>query len=113
MTTQSLKLNTNIINNNNIENRTFKAFIYIIIFLSLCYVLVLGNMVWNIVARKNIDAQARTLGNEVNNLELQYLSLSGKVDMKMAYSMGFKEINKTFAKRENSLGSLSVMQNEL
>ncbi|MCX6752795.1 MAG: hypothetical protein NTW62_00395 [Candidatus Nomurabacteria bacterium] len=113
MTTQTLKMKTNIINNNDIDKRILKALIYTTVLFSLCYVFILGNMVYNIVARKNIDTQARALGNEVNGLELQYLSLSGKVDMKMAYAMGFKEINKTFAKRENTLGSIIISPNEL
>lgn len=113
MTTQSLKLKTNIINNNDIQKRIFHSMIYTIIFLAVCYVLLLGSMVWNIVARKNIELQATTLGTQVSSLELQYLDLSGKVDLNMAYAMGFKEINKSFAKRQASLGSVIVAQNEL
>ena len=113
MTTQSLKLKTNIINNSDLQRRIFRSMIYSISFLCLCYVLILGNMVYNIIARKNIETQSRSLSTEVSTLELHYLALSGKVDLKMAYTMGFKETNKSFAKRQNSLGSIIVAKNEL
>ena len=59
--------------------------------LILGYVLLLGNMVFNIVERKALEGRALTLSNEVGNLELEYLSVSQKVDLNLAYSLGFKE----------------------
>ncbi len=120
MTTQALKLNTKInsrinsgiINNNDLYNRIFHTILYTVGFLALCYVLILSNIVWNIVARKNAQSQARVLSTEVSTLELNYLSLSDKIDLNLAHSLGFKEVSKSYATRKN-IGSLAILQNEL
>ena len=78
-------------------------------FLALLYILIIGNMVFNIVERKGLEAQARTLANDVANLELEYLALSSKVDIEFSHSLGFKEVKATFATRK-ALGSLSPTQ---
>ena len=49
---------------------------------------------FNIVERKALEGRALTLSNEVGNLELEYLSVSQKVDLNLAYSLGFKETKK-------------------
>ena len=112
MTTRTLQINTEILNNSDIKNRVFKALILTGVTLAICYLLLLSSMVWNIIARKNIEVQARNLSTDVSSLELQYLALSGKVDLNLAHSMGFKEIGKSYATRKD-LGSLTLAPNEL
>ncbi len=112
MTTQTLKINTTIINNSDLKKRIFNILVFTGGALALGYMLLLSNMVWNIVARKNLETQARSLSTEVSSLELEYLSLSGKVDLNMAHSMGFKETSISYANRK-SLGSLTLAPNEL
>jgi len=80
--------------------------------LALCYVLFLGNMVFNIIERKALEVSARSLTNEVGDLESQYFTASNKIDINLAQSMGFKEIQKAYAVRK-SLGSLKIASNEL
>lgn len=69
--------------------------------LALCYVLILGNMVFNIVERKVMEKEALALSNEVGALELSYLSISNKVDLSLSYSLGFKEVKPTYAVRKS------------
>lgn len=76
------------------------------------YVFMIGNMVFNIVERKSLETHAYTLSNEVKNLELEYLSVSQKVDLNLAHSLGFKEIKAKYATRK-TLGSLSIAKNEI
>ena len=102
----------NIVNNNNIEQRILKTLFVFGGALILVYILILGNMVLNIIERKSLEANARVLGNEVGNLELQYLSLSNKVDLNLSHSLGFKEIKANFATRK-SLGSIKIANNEI
>ena len=102
----------NIVNNNNIEERIFKTVIFSGIALALFYMLILGNMVFNIIERKSLEADARTLSNEVGNLELQYLSMSNKIDLNFSYALGFEETKTKFAIRK-SLGSIKVANNEI
>lgn len=102
----------NIVNNNNIEQRMLKTLLFFAGMLILFYVLILGNMVLNIIERKSLEADARTLGNEVGNLELQYLSMANKIDLNYSYALGFKETKTKFATRK-SLGSIKVVSNEI
>jgi hypothetical protein len=112
----SLKLNsytrsTSMVNSV-INKRLFAIMVWCLIVLALCYALFLGNMVFNILERKTFEADARTISNEIGNLELQYLSASNKIDLALAESLGFKEIKAKFATRK-TLGSIGFSKNEL
>lgn len=114
MTIQNLKPKTNIINNNDIEKRIFKNMLCFAGFLSICYLFLLGDMVWNIVARKNLESHVVALNTEVGSLELEYLALSSKVDLNLAHSLGFNEASvKKFATRKPALGVVALANNEL
>ncbi|MFA4975106.1 MAG: hypothetical protein WC839_00205 [Candidatus Paceibacterota bacterium] len=113
----SLKLksfagNVNIIDNGNLQRRILYTMLYVLAGLAFFYVFLLGNMIFNIVERKTLESHALTLQNEVGNLELEYLSLSQKVDLNLAYSLGFKETKTKFATRK-ALGSISIAKNEI
>ncbi len=117
MKTAALKMknytmNVDIVNNNNLNERLLHFLLVAFGILALCYVVILGSVVINVVERKTIEAEARNLANEVGDLELQYLALSGKVDLNLARSLGFSEVRKEFATRK-SLGSLNIANNEL
>ncbi len=79
------------------------------------YVLILGNIVFNIIERKTAEAAVRVLVSDVSDLELDYLALSNNVDLDMSYNLGFKEVKPKFAVRKSlgSLGSLSMARNEI
>lgn len=125
----TLQLKTRIQNvdiiDNNIEVRKmiFNTMLFVLGGLAILYVLILGNMVFNIVQRKTLEKEALTLGNEVGNLELSYLSVSGSVDLPLSLSMGFKQTKATFATRKSlgrlsnptgePLGSLKLANNEI
>ena len=102
----------NIVNNDNLEKRILNILLCSFGMLIVLYVLILGNITFNVVARQSLGNQAKTLSNEVGDLELQYLSASNKVDMAMFAGMGFKEGNTKFVVRK-SLGSLSMLSDEL
>ncbi len=92
-----------IVSNNNIEKRVLNALLYTLGAFALLYVLMLSNMVWNIVERKSLEAEAKNISNEVGNLELTYLDMFNKVDLSLSSKMGFYEIKPDFATRK-SLG---------
>ncbi len=73
--------------------------------LALAYVIILGNMVFNIVERRALEEEARALASEVSDLELDYISRMSGVDLNFAYSLGYKEVKPRFATRK-SLGAL-------
>ena len=116
MRTLALKLNNHTghsrVINSNLRETIFKAMLYALGALALVYVLLLGNMVFNIIARKALQAHASAMTGKLSELELQYLSMSNKIDVTFAKSIGFQETKMKFATRE-SLGSLSMANNEL
>jgi len=91
--------------NNNFQVRIFQSLMFGLGVLTLFYVLVLGNMVFNIVERKSLEADARNIGNEVGEMELTYLTMLNKVDLSYGKSLGFKEAKATFATRK-AVGTL-------
>ncbi len=80
--------------------------------LSICYVVFLGNMVLNIVERRTLEAEARTLSSEVSDLELTYLSMSNSIDVNLSHSLGFEEAKPNFATRK-PLTALGLGYNNL
>lgn len=91
--------------NNNIEKLILNIIFWSFGALALLYILLLGNMVKNIIERQSLEVRARSLSNEVRNLEVAYLSVSKNIDLSLSYSMGFKNTQATFATRK-SLGLL-------
>jgi hypothetical protein len=92
-----------------------KIFNYLLIswgVFSLIYILLLSNIVFNIIERKNFESQVRALSNEVANLEFAYLLASNEIDLKIGHSMGFKETKPNFITRD-SLGGVKIAKNEL
>jgi hypothetical protein len=114
----TLKLKRNIqnvnITNNNIEvnKLILNTMLLVLGGLALLYFLILGNMVFNIVQRKNLEKQELTLESSVGNLELSYLAVSSSVDVALSSSMGFKTTQVNYATRK-SLGSLKMNSNEI
>lgn len=81
--------------------------------LALAYMVILINMVWNIVQRKTLEADARNLSNTVGELELNYLKLADQVDVTMSQKMGFLELKPAFAVSSKSLGVVAKANNEI
>ncbi len=95
--------------NHNSQSRLLGFLLISLGLLTISYLFLLGNMVLNIVERKSLENEARTLASEVGEMELEYLELSGKIDLQLSYSRGFKEVKATYATRR-SLGSLPTTQ---
>jgi hypothetical protein len=107
--------NVGIVDNGNLQSKMLHVILFSFGALALCYVLILGNMVFNIVARKAIEVEARTLANDVSELELSYLSASNKIDLALGHSMGFKEAKAQFVTRKfsGSVGAVKLAKNDL
>ena len=113
--------NVNVTNNNVETGQMILNTMLLVLFgLGFLYVLILGNMVFDVVQRKTMEKEALALSNEVSDLELSYLSLSGSVDLALSSTMGFKEIKATFATRKSlgygsseTFGSIKLAKNEI
>lgn len=107
--------------NNNAPKLTLNFILCSFGALALFYVFILGNMVVNIVERRGLEMDARTLANEVRDLEVTYLSMSSDVDLDLSHSLGFKETKAVFATRKAlglnssnpSLESVKIVKNDL
>ncbi len=97
---------------NDIERFSLRFILGYFAVLAFIYVFFLGGMIFNIVERKSLEADARSLSNEVRDLELSYLSLSNNIDLNFSHSLGFREIKTNFATRK-SLGYADAMDNDL
>jgi hypothetical protein len=104
--------NTNVINNN-AENLMLRAVLGAFGFLAIWYILILGNIVFNIIERRTTETAVRTISSEVNNLELDYLALSKNIDFELSQKLGFKEVKAQFTTRKSlsTLGSINLAQN--
>ena len=102
------------ITNNNVEVKkvVLNVMLAVLAALVFWYVLIIGNMVFDIAQRRALEKEALTLTNEIGNLELSYLSISDSIDLALSSSMGFKETKATFATRK-ALGSLKPATNEI
>lgn len=104
----SLKLksyagNLQIIDNSDLGRKTLHFILVSFGILAVFYIIILGNITFNIIERRSADAAARALSNEVLELELAYLKLAEKVDQNLAREMGFQEAALSFT-AEKSLG---------
>ena len=93
--------------NNNAGALMLRGILFAFGGVALWYLLVLGNIVFNIVERKTAETASRALSSEVGGLELDYLALSSNIDMDLAHEMGFREVKAKFATRK-SFGSLGI-----
>lgn len=102
------------ITNNNIETGKIilRALLVTIGLLALSYLYIISVTVWNIVERKSLEKEVQTLATDVGNLELEYLALSGSLNLEMSQTLGFREAKASFATRR-SLGSLGYKSNEI
>ncbi len=114
MTVYKLKINTNIVNNDNFERKLFFALASILLILFASYVYFLGSITFNIVERNSLNVEIRNLSSAIGDMETKYLSLSNKVDLSLAGSLGFKEAKNTqFVSREPLARNLSFRSNDI
>jgi hypothetical protein len=91
MTINTLKINTNIINNGNLERKLLRILLGVLAFSATLYMIFLAKTVFSIVERKNIESEIRTVSANIGQLEIDYLARSNNVDMRLASSLGFAE----------------------
>ena len=106
--------NVNIMNNNiDFEKNILNTMIFIFATLALFYILIIGNMVFNIILRKTLEKEITSLSNEISNLEVSYLAVSSSIDTDLSSTMGFKETKAAFATRKPLGLSLKFQSDEV
>lgn len=93
----------NMMENNYTRRTMFRFLLSGIIILCILYVYFIGSITFNILARKSLESNSRTLGSNVSQLELTYLANSSKIDRNYALSKGFVDArNNIFVARSTS-----------
>jgi hypothetical protein len=96
-------ITNDIVGNSDTQRSLFRILITGIIVLSVVYVYLIGTITFNVLARKSLESQARTLGSHISELELTYLNTTNKIDKSYAMSKGFIDMNKNiFATRDDA-----------
>lgn len=80
-----------IVQNKDIQRVLLRVFVSALIVLSITYIYLIGSITFNVVARKALESEVRTLGSKVSELELGYLNTTNKIDKGYAISLGFVE----------------------
>lgn len=114
--------NVNITNNNiEVGKNILNTMIFILAALAFFYILILGNMVFSIIERRNLEKEIAVLSSEIGELEVSYLAASNSIDMNLSSAMGFKETKAAFATRKalglnlsgGNLGNIKLANNEI
>ena len=103
MSQKRSKFNTEIktITNDNIRQRLFYIIFSLFILLIASYLYFVSNTIFNIIERKTAENDIRTLTSQTAELELEYFSLSNKINLELAKQLGFYEpTNISFAVRK-------------
>jgi len=89
--TKAIAITKDIKNSISAQKILLRTLLSLVILLSVCYIYLIGNITFNIVARKSLEASVANLSSEVNNLDLVYLDKVNGVDKEYALSKGFVE----------------------
>ena len=109
MKTFTKNINRISVENEQLNRAVFSLAVSVFILASVFYVFFLGRTVFNLVQRKNIENEARTIVSRVGELELEYLSLAGQINPEFAKSKGFKDpVAQGFAAKNGLTRSLSL-----
>ena len=84
-------ITNDIVSNSYTQKSIFRILISLLVGISLIYIYLIGSITFNILARKNLESTAKTLGNSVSQLELTYLNKANEIDKNYALSLGYIE----------------------
>lgn len=73
----------------------FRVLVGALIFLSLLYMYFIGSITFNILARKSLEVSLKDIGNNVSQIELEYIALSNSINSQMGKDIGFIEAKGT------------------
>ncbi|MEK7514678.1 MAG: hypothetical protein AAB587_02540 [Patescibacteria group bacterium] len=91
------------------EKKIFLTFVLIVVLSLSLYVYFVNRAVLNIVERERKVGESRALFTRVSELESTLASLNRRVNLKTAYSLGFKDVSATqFIERDHIGQSLSL-----
>jgi hypothetical protein len=81
----------NIIEDGHIQRTLFRALMIALVVLSTTYLYIISSITFNVLARKSLDTNVRSLQSALNQSELTYMNDLNKIDKNYALSNGFVE----------------------
>jgi cell division protein FtsL len=63
-----------------------------VIFLSLVYVYFMNQTVFNVAKRANLEQEIVVRNSNISDLEFKIIALKNNIDIKLAYSLGYKDM---------------------
>lgn len=76
--------------------------------LSIVYIYIIGSITFNVVARKSLENTARTIGTNISDLELNYLSKMNNINKAHATSLGFVDTNSNIFAVRSSINHVAI-----
>jgi hypothetical protein len=74
------------------QGQVFWALIIGIVVLMGFYIFLINKTVMNVAARGALEKNISAMNSKIGELEFKYISLKNKVNIELAYSMGFKDV---------------------
>ncbi len=85
---KTLALTQHIVDSQSTRKQIFRVLITLLVILCLGYVYLIGSMTFNILARRTLESAMRDTSSRVGGLEVEYLTLSNKVNLPSGSALG-------------------------
>lgn len=89
--TKAIAITKDIQNNISTQKILLKILLSLVVVLSISYIYFIGNITFNVIARKSLETSLANLSSEVNKLDLVYLNKLSEIDKDYAIANGFVE----------------------
>lgn len=100
---KTLTFTKKIIDDSYTRKQIFRVLVASLIVLSICYVYFIGTITFSILARRTLETEMREMAARVSSKEVEYLSLSNKVNVTSGTLLGLVDPKGTiFATRTNT-----------
>jgi hypothetical protein len=89
--TKAIAITKDIQNNISTQKILLRILLSLVVVLSISYIYFIGNITFNVIARKSLETSLANLSSEVNKLDLVYLNKINEIDKDYAIANGFVE----------------------
>lgn len=104
----------NTMQDSTLNKKVFKVVVIAFVMLCALYVYIIGNITFNVVARKTYTQEKNHLLSRIGEIEVEYLALSGNVTMDVARASGFDNASQVFyVNKDASVTQAMLLNNEL
>jgi hypothetical protein len=91
--TKAKEITIDIVKNGKTQIMLFRVLVSSLVVLFCIYAYLIGSITFNVLASKSLKNTISALSHNVNQFELEYLTISNKIDKDYALSEGFVDAN--------------------